>query len=255
MWKEVRTPLITVLFIFIAVIAYTKLLGPIPFTVNSVSTVKDSLFTVEGSGEVTAVPDTALLNMGVSKTAPSVEAAQTQVNEVINQITAQMKNLGVEEKNIKTVNYSVNPNYDFTAGTQKINGYMVNADVQVRIKPVDKANQAIDAATQAGATNVGNVQFVIDDAKRAELEEQARKEAIEKAKAKAESISRTSGIRLGRLVDVQESGTPGVQPPILMRAELSKDSMAGNAEPAPVTELNPGENKVSISVSLSYETL
>lgn len=255
MWKDARTPLLTVLFIFLGLIAYTKFLGPIPFTVNSVSTVKDSLFTVEGSGEVTAVPDTALLNMGVSKTAPSVEEAQTQVNEVINQITAQMKNLGVEEKNIKTVNYSVNPNYDFTAGTQKINGYMVNADVQVRIKPVDKANQAIDAATQAGATNVGNVQFVLDDDKRAELEEQARKEAIEKAKAKAESIARTSGIRLGRLVDVQENSTPGIQPPMMMRAEMAKDSIAGNAEPVPATELNPGENKVSTTVSLSYETL
>ncbi len=254
MWKEVRTPLLTVLFIFLALIAYTKLLGPIPFTVNSVSTVKDSLFTVQGTGEVTAIPDTAMINMGVSKTAPSVEEAQKQVNDVINQITTEVKNLGIEAKDIKTVNYSVNPNYDYTSGTQKINGYMVNADVQVKLKPVDKANQAIDAATKAGATNVGNVQFVLDDAKKAELEEQARKEAIEKAKAKAESIARTSGIKLGRLIDVQETGDLGVQPPTLMRAEFSKDA-AGSANPVPATELNPGENKVSTTVSLSYETL
>ncbi|MBA3724221.1 MAG: SIMPL domain-containing protein [Candidatus Levybacteria bacterium] len=252
MWKEVRTPLITVLFIFIAVIAYTKLLGPIPFTVNSISTVKDSLFTVEGTGEVTAIPDTAMVSMGVSKTAASVETAQTQVNEVINQITTELKNLGIDTKDIKTVNYSVNPNYDYTGGTQRINGYIVNADVQVKIKPVDKANQAIDIATKAGATNVGNVQFVIDDEKRVELEEQARKEAIEKAKAKAESIARTSGIRLGRLVDVQEN-SQGYQPPVRMQATMEKDAMIGNAVPA--TELNPGENKVSTSVSLSYETL
>lgn len=252
MWKEVRTPLLTVLFIFLALIAYTKLLGPIPFTVNSVSTVKDTLFTVQGSGEVTAVPDTALLNMGVSKQAASVEEAQVQVNEIINKITTDLKALGVEEKNIKTVNYSVNPNYDFTGGSQRINGYMVNADVQAKIKPVDKANQAIDAATKAGATNVGNVQFVLDDDKRAELEEQARKEAIEKAKAKAESIARTSGIKLGRLVDVQESGTPGIQPPVAMRADLKVENAAGDmAQP---TELNPGESKVSTTVSLSYET-
>lgn len=253
MWKEVRTPLLTVLFIFLALIAYTKLLGPIPFTVNSISTVKDSLFTVEGSGEVTAVPDTALLNMGVSKTAASVEQAQTQVNEVINKITADLKALGIEEKDIKTVNYSVNPNYDYTAGSQKINGYVVNADVQAKIKPVEKANQAIDAATKAGATNVGNVQFVLDDEKRTELEEQARKEAIEKAKAKAESIAKASGIRLGRLVDVQETGVSGIEQPLMMRAEFSKD--AAGTEPAPDTELNPGENKVTTTVSLSYETL
>lgn len=253
MWKEVRTPLLTVLFIFLALIAYTKLLGPIPFTVNSISTVKDSLFTVEGTGEVTAVPETALLNMGVSKQAATVEEAQTQVNEVINQITQQMTALGVEEKNIKTVNYSVNPNYDFTAGTQKINGYMVNADVQVKIKPVDKANQAIDAATKAGATNVGNVQFVLDDEKRAELEDQARAEAITKAKAKAESIAKTSGIRLGKLINVQENLSGGAQPPMPMRADLKLENAAGDM--AQTTELNPGENKVSMTVSLSYETL
>lgn len=253
MWKEVRTPLITVAFIFLGLIAYTQLLGPIPFTVNSVSTVKDSSFTVDGTGEVTAVPETALLNMGVNKQAASVEEAQTQVNEVINQITEQMKALGVEEKNIKTVNYSVNPNYDYTGGSQKINGYMVNADVQVKIKPVDRANQAIDAATKAGATNVGNVQFVLDDDKRAELEEQARQEAITKAKAKAESIAKTSGIRLGKLINVQES-VSGVQPPMPMRAEMAKDAAVTNLA-VPATELNPGENKVTMTVSLSYETL
>lgn len=253
MWKEIRTPLLTVLFIFLGLIAYTQLLGPIPFTVNSVSTVKDSLFTVDGTGEVTAVPETALLNMGVSKQAASVEEAQTQVNEVVNQITKKMKALGVEEKNIKTVNYSVNPNYDYTGGSQRINGYMVNADVQVKIKPVDKANQAIDAATKAGATNVGNVQFVLDDEKRAELEDQARQEAITKAKAKAESIAKTSGIRLGKLINVQES-VSGAQPPMPMRAEMAKDAMGGDIA-IQNTELNPGENKVIMTVSLSYETL
>lgn len=254
MWKEVRTPVITVLFIFLALIAYTKLLGPIPFTVNSISTVKDSMFTVEGSAEAAGVPDTAMVNMGVSKTGASVELAQKEVNEIVNRITAEMKTIGIEEKNIKTVNYSVNPNYDYTGGSQKINGYMVNADVQVKIKPVEKANQAIDAGTKAGATNVGNIQFVLDDEKRAQLEEQARKEAITKAKAKAESIARTSGIRLGRLVDVQEAGTPGVQPPTFLRAEMAKDMAAGN-EVAQSTTLNPGESKITSNVTLSYETL
>lgn len=252
MWQAVRTPLLTVVFIFVGLLLYTKLAGPIPFTVNSISTVKENLFTVDGTGEATGVPDTALLNLGVNKNAASVEAAQTQVNEIINKVTTDLKALGVEEKDIKTVNYSVNPNYDYTGGSQTINGYVVNADIQVRIKPVEKANQAVDAATKAGATNVGNVQFVLNDETKKKLEEEARKEAIEAAKAKAESIARTSGIKLGRLVDVQESGA-AAQPPTMMRAEMAKDAMGG--EPVQNTELNPGENKVTSNVSLSYETL
>lgn len=253
MWQAVRTPFLTVLFIFIGLLLFVKLVGPIPFTVNSVSSVKESMFTVQGTGEVTAIPDTAVVSLGVNKNASTVQAAQEQVNAVINQITEDMKSLGVEEKNIKTVNYSVNPNYDYAGGSQRINGYVVNADIQVKLQPIDKANEAIDRATKAGATNVGNIQFVLNEEKKKELEEEARKQAIEAAKAKAQSISKVSGIKLGRLVDVQESGDVA-QPPMPYNTALKVEDARGSAESVPPTELNPGENKITSNVTLSYET-
>lgn len=247
--NSIKTALVTVFAIFIGFFLYTKLIGPIPFTVNSITTTKESLFTVDGKGEVTAVPDTAMLSLGVSKNATTVQDAQNQVNTVINQLTAELKKLGVEEKNIKTTNYSVNPNYDYNSGKQAITGYSVNADVQVRIKEIDKANQAIDIATKAGANQIGGVQFVLDEQKQKELEEQARKEAIDSAKEKAKSISEAAGINLGKIVDVRESNS-GAQPlPYAMSATLEKDARAN----AP-TDLKPGENKVTITVTLSYET-
>lgn len=251
MWQAVRTPILTVIIFFVGLLLFIKLNGPVPFSVNSVSSVKETMFTVQGTGEVTAIPDTAMISLGVNKNASTVQAAQDQVNGIINKITADLKTLGVEEKNIKTVNYSVNPNYDYTAGSQKITGYIVNADIQVKLKPIDKANDAIDIATKDGATNVGGIQFVLDEKKKLELEDQARKEAINAAKEKAKSISNASGIRLGRLVDVQETGTPNYPMPMMaMKAEDSR--AAGQA--APATELNPGENKVATTVTLSYET-
>lgn len=250
MWKEVRTPIITVAFFFIALVAYTQLLGPIPFSVNSVQTTKSQLFSVSGEGEATAIPDTAQITMGVSKKASTVEQAQEEVNTIINQIKADLTNLGIKEEDIKTTNYSVNPNYDYTAGREQINGYNVNADLRARIESVDTANQAIDAATKAGATNVGNVQFILDDETKATLEDEARKEAIEKAKMKAESLSSAAGIKLGRIIDVQENTDGAVAPfePVAMNL----DRAGGGMEK---TELNPGENKVRITVTLSYETL
>lgn len=249
MWKSAKTPLITTACIFLCLFIYTKLFGPIPFSVNSITTTKSNLFTVQGTGDATGVPDTAQLNLGVNKTAPTVQEAQNQVNTVINQITAQMKNLGVKEKDIKTTNYSVNPNYDYNSGTQTINGYAVTAQVQVNLQSVDKANQAIDTATKAGATDVGNVQFVLNEDKKQALEDQARKEAIDKAKAKAQSIAKASGIRLGRLIDVQETPDAGVVRPMEFQttAKLATDT-------APTTQLNPGENKVTSNITLSYET-
>ena len=250
MWKSVQTPFLTVVFIFLGLFLFIKLSGPIPFSVNSISTTKTSNFSVQGTGEVTAIPDTAMLNLGVSKTANTVDAAQKQVNDVINTLTTNLKALGIDEKDIKTDNYSVNPNYDYSNGSQTITGYVVNADMQVKITPIDKANAAIDAATKAGATNVGNVQFVVNDAKQKDLENQARKEAIDAAKEKEQSISQASGIRLGRIIDVQENNGAAAQPQPVAFNALSKDA----AGATPATQLNPGENKITSDVTISYET-
>src|SRR5687768_14574528 len=146
--NSLKTSLFTVLFIFIGLFLFTKLAGPLPFSVTTVTTTKDSLFTAEGTGEATGIPDTALVSFGVMKEAATVEAAKTQVNDVMNTIVNELKKLGVEEKNIKTVNYSVNPNYDYANGRQTLRGYQVSADVQAKLKPVEQANKALDIATQ-----------------------------------------------------------------------------------------------------------
>jgi uncharacterized protein YggE len=246
--NTLKTPLVTVLFIFLCLFLFTKLAGPIPFAVTSVTTAKDSLFTVEGQGEVTAIPDTALISLGVTKKAATVQDAQSQVNTIINQMTKDLKALGVEEKNIKTTNYSVNPEYDYTSGKQTLNGYTVNANIEVKVLPIDKANKVVDTATKDGANQVGNIQFVLNDAQQKNLENQARKEAIQNAKDKAATLSQEAGIKLGRIIDVKETSTPAPRPVLYNAMEKSADTAS-----AP-TDLNPGENKVTISVSLSYET-
>lgn len=207
------------------------------------------MFTVQGTGEATGVPDTALVSLGVNKEAPTVEAAKDQVNQIINKITTDLKGMGVKEDQIKTSNYSVNPNYDYSTGRQVANGYSVNATVEVKLDSIEKANQAIDVATKNGATQVGNVQFVLDESKQKELQNEARKEAIKEAKEKAQSLANAAGIRLGKIIDVQENPTANTPQPLYQTAIAEKA-----VDSAPQTELNPGENKVSVTISLSYET-
>jgi uncharacterized protein YggE len=251
MLKELKIPFFVIFFLFLGLYLFTNFVGPIPFSVNSVTTAKANLFTVQGTGEVTAIPDTAELNLGVEKDANTVVAAQEQVNAIINNLTKDLKALGIDSKAIKTTSYSVNPNYDYNGSSQRITGYNVNANISVKVKPIDKANQAIDIATRDGATNVGSIQFVVDDAKQKELEDQARKEAIDAAKTKAASISKAAGIRLGKIVDVQEDGTNNYPRPVYTTM-MAKDA-AGTA-PSEPTQLNPGENKITSNVSISYET-
>lgn len=239
-----KTPLLTIIFIFLGLFIYTKLFGPIPFSVNSIQTTKTNLFSVSGIGKATAIPDTAQISIGVTKTASTVISAQNQTNAAANKIIEDLKSLGVKEKNIKTTNYSVNPNYDFGRGEQNITGYTVTQTLDVKTS-IDTANKAIDTATKDGANIVSGVNFTFDDKTKKELEEKARNEAVKMAKEKAESLAKATGIRLGRIVDVQESA--GFEPrPVMMQAldmEKSDD-----------TQLQPGENSITINITLFYET-
>ncbi len=246
--KPLIISIFTVFFTFICLFVFFKLFGPIPFFIQNVTTTKESLFTVEGKGETTIIPDTAMISFGVTKTSATVEDAKNQVNTIANKITEDLKNLGINVKDIKTTNYSVNPQYDYSRGTQTITGYVVDTNIQVKLQPIDKANNAIDIATKDGANQIGGIQFVVDDAKQKELESEARKNAIKEAKEKAQSLADAAGIRLGKIVDVKENAQNNYPYPPVMR--LSSDKAA--AEDA--TQLNPGENKITTTVTLSYET-
>lgn len=247
MLNDLKTPFFTVLFIFVGLVLYATFFGAIPFSVNSVTTAKSQPFQATGTGKATAVPNTALVSLGVTTTTNTVLDAQNQTNAAVNKLIDDLKKLGVEEKNIKTTNYSVFPVTDFSGRTQRTTGYTVTQNLEVKVTPIDQANRVVDTATADGANIVGGITFVLDDQTQKKLEDNARKEAVKNAKEKAESLANAAGIRLGRIIDVQESF---VGKPIPLRALSVEDS----TQPSTPTTLTPGENTVEITVTLSFET-
>jgi uncharacterized protein len=246
--KEFKTALFTTIAILLVFFLYTKFAGPIPFSVNSVQTTKTNLFTASGTGKATGIPDMAQLSIGITKTASTVTDAQNQTNSAANKIIEDLKKLGIQEKNIKTTDYSINPNYDYGRGGQNITGYTVTQTLEADISPIDIANKAIDAATLDGANLVNGATFTFSDKTKKDLENKARIEAVNAAKEKASSLAGAAGIRLGKIIDVQE--TNGYTPrPVFMMAKGAADS--NSAAP---TQLQPGENSVTIDITLSYET-
>lgn len=259
-----------IIVFFIVLFAYTKFAGPIPFSINSVNTTKTDLFTVDGTGTATAVPDSGIVNVGITQTSTIVADAQSKTNQIANKVIADIKKLGIAEKDIKTTNYSVTPNYSsnpqpLMMGTgqaqtqiypiqppgggsgQQIIGYTVTQNLEIDVKPIDKVNKVVDTATADGANLVGQVSFSFSDSMKTKLENQARADAIKEAKQKAQDLSNLSGIRLGRLVNVVE--TNSFRPyPIAMGAAKTDSTTT------PTTTITPGESTVSISVTLSYET-
>src|SRR6266403_3781213 len=165
MLKNLKTPLLTAIFVLIGMFLYVNFSYALPFGYHQTN--KDAVFTADGTGEVAYAPDTALLYLSVEKTATTQDEAKNEANKIINKITADLKKLGVEEKNIKTTNFSVNPNYNnqpvetsSVGASDKMmimpirpttsKGYTANASLEVRVKPLKTAEQAIDLATKDG---------------------------------------------------------------------------------------------------------
>lgn len=240
------TPFAWLLSFFILLFVYTKLTGPIPFAVSSVTTSKSTTFDVSGEGKVLTSPDIASVNAGITAQAATVKAVQDQINSVINKVSAGLKEIGVDSKDIQTRDYNIHPNYDYTSGQQRITGYGANTTLLVKVRNLDNVNNVIDTATANGANQISGVSFDIED--KAKAENEARQKAVEEAKKKAEQAAKIAGFKLGRIINYSENKAGGIRPvPLMMEA-------TDRASGAP-TQVEPGSSEVTISITLSYEIL
>ena len=245
--REFKTTLIIVIGFLLILFLYFKFAGPISLSVQSIQTTKSTIFSVSGTGKTTGIPDTALMSIGVTKTASTITNAQNQTNTAANKIIQDLKNLGIEEKNIQTTDYSVNPQYDYNGGEQNITGYTVSQTLEIKITPIDVANKAIDVSTADGANLVNGITFTFNDKTKKDLENKARAEAVKMAKEKADSIANATGIRLGKIVDVQETNNL-IEPRPMMVGDVASEAKSAN------TQLQPGENSITSNITISYET-
>jgi len=241
-----KTTILSLIVFFVSLFLYTKFAGPIPFSITNVTSNKSEAFTVTGEGKISVKPDIATVNVGVQATGTTVKEVQDNLNKNINAVSAAVKKLGVDEKDIKTSNYNMNPQYDYTASRQRIIGYQASSNLTIKVRAIEKVNNVVDSATGAGANTVGGISFDVDD--KTTGENDARKLAVADAKAKASQAATTAGFTLGKIINYQES-TNGYRPPILYaKADMMMTTGAG----AP-TELNTGSTDITLTVTLSYE--
>jgi len=244
--------LITILIIFLAVLGVLKYSSKLTWSFHTMTTPGESAFRVSAVGDVYAKPDTAEISLGVEKEATTVAKAQEDINEVNNQLIDDLKKLGVEEKDIKTTQYGINPRYEYEreSGKRNLVGYSATVSILVKTKDFEKLNQIIDTATNAGVNRLNSLSFVIEDKDAVRAE--ARDQAIDKAKDKAKAIAKASGMSLGKIINVSVSD--GDYYPVPRAVSYETDmmkGMGGGIEEA--TQVEAGETKISVSVTLSYE--
>lgn len=140
---------------------------------------------------------------------------------------------------------------DYTAGKvcppAEIVGYSVQQGVTVKVRDFNITNKLLSGVVENGANSVSEIQFALDNP--TEVENQARAEAIAKAKEKAKGIAEAGGFELGRLLEISESS--GGYTPYYSRTAMM--DMAGSKEATVAPTIEAGSEEINISVSLKYE--
>jgi uncharacterized protein YggE len=197
---------------------------------------------VLGSGIVTATPNTARVTLGVEVTDASLASGQAEAARRMDAVVSRLKAAGIADDDIRTTSYNINPQYD---QSQALRGYQIQNLVEVRSTNVAGVGSLLDDVVGAGATRVYGIRFEARNMD--ELKSQARDQAMQNARAKAEQLARDSGVALGRPISIEESD-PGVTP---VRAQVGA-APAALAAPAPTTPIQPGELQIQTQVRVVW---
>lgn len=215
-------------------------------------------FSVSGEGKVVAVPDIAQFTFSViTEGGKNVADLQKQNTEKVNKAIEFVKKNGVGAKDVKTQQYSIEPKYQYHSCPRdggvcpppSIVGYTVRQTVLVKARDFGKIGDLLSGVVQNGANSVSELQFTIDDP--TEVQNEARAEAIKKAKEKAELIAEAGGFSLGQLLAIDESGAPYLM--YERYSAMKTMGIGGGMDEAPSPTIEPGSQDVTISVTLRYE--
>jgi uncharacterized protein YggE len=200
---------------------------------------------VNAVGEVTRVPDLAIITAGVVTRASSAGSAMQQAAQRMSRVRAALKAAGVEDRDIQTSNVSLNPDYVYEQNkTPRITGYSASNQLTVRFRDIARAGPILDALVQEGANQISGPNLTIEKPEAA-LDE-ARAKAVANGRTRAELYARALGLRLVRIVSVNESGgyyAPPPPAPVMM----AERGAAAN------TSIEPGEQKLQVNLAMTFE--
>jgi len=203
--------------------------------------------TVNGEATIAAEPDQAQIDIGVTTQARNAPDASRENAERLARVLAEVKKLLGKGDEVKTSGYALNPQYRYPQGAKpEIVGYTANNIVRIKTAKLDEVGKMIDAAMQAGANNINRLIFTIKDEEAARLD--ALRQASAKAKAKAEAIAASLGLKVLRISTVTE-GERSFQP-IYRQAPMARGEALAAAAPTPV---EPGAVEVRSTVTLTVE--
>jgi uncharacterized protein YggE len=202
--------------------------------------------TVSGHGSVLVPPDTASVVVGVDVIEKTLGEAQDSASKQMNAIVRALKAAGVENEDIQTANFSVNiiRNYDQSGTPGPITGFEVMNQVNVTVRNIDQLGSLLDAVVSKGANSIYGISFYVADP--TDAASQARKQAVQDAREKAQELASAAGVQLGGVISISE-GAGAVSPPVPYAT--SKAQGAGGAP------IQTGTSEIDVDVQMTFELI
>jgi uncharacterized protein YggE len=204
------------------------------------------LLSVSATAKAESVQDIAIVTVGVVSEGQTAQEVKDQNSNKMNQVISFIKQAGIDDRDVKTSQFSISPKYNYSNQQQTVVGYQANQTITVKLRKIDKSTQQlqmiVDGAVMHGANQIQGIDFSFEDEEG--LVQNARKQAIDKAKANALQIAKDAGLKLGRIVNVitTASGNPG--PMFSSNLALAKST-------APQIEI--GSQEVFATVTVVFE--
>jgi uncharacterized protein len=202
-----------------------------------------AMISVSGEASVSAAPDLAQIEAGVTSQGKSAREASEANNAVMGKVLLALKAADIDQKDIQTSRLSLQPEYapNRPNGPPAIVSYRASNRVTIRLHDVLKVANTIDMLVGAGATDIGGINFTVSNASK--LLDDAREQAVADARRKAEIYARATGVTLGAPLSITEGGSPGPMP------FYRKMAVGMAASPTPVAQ---GEETLEVNVSVSW---
>ena len=206
--------------------------------------------TLVGEAERFVSPDTASVNFSMTNKSKSTKDATDSVNERIDALLKALRSFGVEEKDIKTTNYNLYPEYTYPRNSGRVfDGYRVTQSLEVKIRDLDSASDILTKVGELEVDNLSGLNFFVDNDD--EILDKLRAEAIDDAKQKSRELGRELGVNLNKIVGFSEGSNFGYKQPTLVRSfALEEEAFFDTAVSA---NIPTGENKMTSSVSVTFE--
>lgn len=201
---------------------------------------QDNTMTLMGEGQVSTVPNVAIIRLGVETNGMNLEEIQRE-NAIISQaVLESLYDLGVT--NIKTFQYNVSKDYDYVDGNRVDRGYTVRNIFEIRTTDIQGIGTIIDTAVANGANVIEFISFDVEDPEY--YYQEALNIAVMNAIQKARSISDFLGLqREPKPISIVEHGGEQIPP----------TRFYANRESAFTTPIEPGQYQIKASVTVVFD--